>query len=143
MQLSTILSSKGDFVATITPESSVGDLVKALAQHHIGALVVSRDGRQVDGIVSERDVVRSLGRGEAALSGTVAEIMTDRVFTARPQAHVDELLQVMTDNRFRHIPVTDDDGVLIGIVSIGDIVKMRLGELEGERAALMEYITRS
>ncbi len=143
MQLSTILSSKGDFVATITPESSVGDLVKALAQHHIGALVVSRDGRQVDGIVSERDVVRSLARGEAALSGTVAEIMTDRVFTARPQAHVDELLQVMTDNRFRHIPVTDDDGVLIGIVSIGDIVKMRLGELEGERAALMEYITRS
>lgn len=143
MQLSTILSSKGDFVATITPESTVADLVTALAQHHVGALVVSRDGRQVDGIVSERDVVRSLTQGPAALSGTVAQIMTDRVFTARPQAHVDELLQVMTDNRFRHIPVTDDDGSLIGIVSIGDIVKMRLGELEGERAALMEYITQS
>lgn len=143
MQLSTILSSKGDFVATITPESTVGHLVSALAQHHVGALVVSRDGRQVDGIVSERDVVRSLTQGQEALSRTVAEIMTDRVFTARPQAHVDELLQVMTDNRFRHIPVTDDDGTLIGIVSIGDIVKMRLGELEGERAALMEYITQS
>lgn len=143
MQLSTILSSKGDFVATITPQSTVADLVNALAQHHVGALVVSRDGSHVDGIVSERDVVRSLTKGQAPLSGTVAEIMTDRVFTARPQAHVDELLQVMTDNRFRHIPVTDDDGILIGIVSIGDIVKMRLGELEGERAALMEYITQS
>lgn len=143
MQLSTILSTKGDFVATITPESTVGDLVSALAQHHVGALVVSRDGISVDGIVSERDVVRSLTTGVATLSRPVSDIMTDRVFTARPQAHVDELLQVMTDNRFRHIPVTDEDGALIGIVSIGDIVKMRLGELEGERAALMQYITQS
>lgn len=143
MQLSTILASKGDFVATISPDATVADLASALNEHRIGALVVSRDGRTVEGIVSERDVVRALATGASALEHAVSDIMTVRVFTAPPQAHVDELMHVMTDKRVRHIPVTDDDGRLLGIVSIGDLVKTRLEELEGERARLLEYITSS
>ncbi len=141
MQLSTILSSKGDFVATINPEGTVADLARDLERHKVGALVVSTDGRTILGIVSERDVVRAVTSGPDALHTRVSTIMTTRVFTAPAEAHVDELMHVMTDKRVRHIPVTDGDGGLIGIVSIGDIVKTRLNELEGERAALLEYIT--
>jgi len=143
MQLSTILSSKGDFVATINPEATVADLARDLERHKVGALVVSTDGRTILGIVSERDVVRAVTSGPDALHTRVSTIMTTRVFTAPPEAHVDELMHVMTDKRVRHIPVTDSEGGLIGIVSIGDIVKTRLNELEGERAALLEYITSS
>jgi CBS domain-containing protein len=141
MQLSTILSAKGSFVATIGPDATVSELAASLAQHRVGALVVSTDGRTISGIVSERDVVRALASGPRGLEQSVSSIMTPRVFTARPQAHVDELMQVMTDRRVRHIPVTDGDGLLVGIVSIGDIVKTRLDELEVERAHLLEYIT--
>ena len=141
MLLSSILSTKGDFVATITPETSVADLTAALTEHKVGALVVSTDGRTITGIVSERDVVKALARGSAALDSPVSSIMTSQVFTAPPDTHVDELMAVMTERRFRHIPVTDEDGVLIGIVSIGDVVKTRLGELETEKAALLEYIS--
>lgn len=142
MQLSTIIAAKGDFVATIQPDASVADLVAMLAEHSVGALIVSADGRTITGIVSERDVVRAIAHGPEALARPVAAIMTSQVFCAPPEAHVDELMHVMTDKRVRHIPVTDPDGILLGIVSIGDVVKSRLGELEGERAALMEYITR-
>lgn len=141
MLLSSILSTKGDFVATITPDTTVADLTAALTEHKVGALVVSTDGRSIAGIVSERDVVKSLARGRAALDSPVSEIMTTEVFTAPPDTHIDELMLIMTERRFRHIPVTDADGFLIGIVSIGDVVKSRLGELEGERAALLEYIS--
>ncbi len=141
MLLSSILSAKGDFVATITPETSVADLTAALTEHKVGALVVSTDGRTITGIVSERDVVKALARGSAALDSPVSEIMTSQVFTAPPDTHVDELMSVMTERRFRHIPVTDESGMLIGIVSIGDVVKTRLGELETEKAALLEYIS--
>ena len=142
MQLSTIIAAKGGFVATIQPDATVGDLVAMLAEHGVGALVVSADGRTITGIVSERDVVRAMTHGAEALSRPVASIMTTHVFCAPPEAHVDELMHVMTEKRVRHIPVTDPDGVLLGIVSIGDVVKSRLGELEGERAALLEYITK-
>ena len=142
MQLSTIIAAKGGFVATIQPDATVGDLVAMLAEHGVGALVVSADGRTITGIVSERDVVRAMTHGAEALSRPVAAIMTTHVFCAPPEAHIDELMHVMTDKRVRHIPVTDPDGVLLGIVSIGDVVKSRLGELEGERAALLEYITK-
>lgn len=141
MLLSSILSTKGDFVATITPETSVADLTAALTEHKVGALVVSADGRTITGIVSERDVVKALARDSAALDSPVSEIMTSQVFTAPPDTHVDELMAIMTERRFRHIPVTDEDGLLIGIVSIGDVVKTRLGELETEKAALLEYIS--
>ena len=142
MQLSTIIAAKGGFVATIQPDATVGDLVAMLAEHGVGALVVSADGRSITGIVSERDVVRAMTHGAEALSRPVASIMTTHVFCAPPEAHIDELMHVMTEKRVRHIPVTDSDGVLLGIVSIGDVVKSRLGELEGERAALLEYITK-
>jgi CBS domain-containing protein len=142
MQLSTIIAAKGQFVATIQPDASVAELVAMLAEHRVGALVVSADGRTITGIVSERDVVRALTQGADALELPVASIMTTHVFCAPPESHVDELMHVMTEKRVRHIPVTDPDGVLLGIVSIGDVVKSRLGELEGERAALLEYITK-
>ncbi len=143
MQLSTIIAAKGGSVVTIQPDASVADLIAMLAEHNVGALVVSADGRTITGIVSERDVVRALTHGSEALSRPIASIMTSHVFCAPPEAHVDELMHVMTEKRVRHIPVTDPIGVLLGIVSIGDIVKSRLGELEGERAALLEYITQS
>ena len=142
MQLSTIIAAKGDFVATIQPDATIGDLVAMLAEHSVGALVVSADGRTITGIVSERDVVRAMTHGADVLTRPVASIMTTHVFCASPDGHVDELMHLMTEKRVRHIPVTDSDGVLLGIVSIGDVVKSRLGELEGERAALLEYVTR-
>ena len=142
MQLSTIIAAKGDFVATIQPDATISDLVAMLAEHSVGALVVSADGRTITGIVSERDVVRAMTHGADVLTRPVASIMTTHVFCASPEGHVDELMHLMTDKRVRHIPVTDSDGVLLGIVSIGDVVKSRLGELEGERSALLEYVTR-
>jgi CBS domain-containing protein len=142
MQLSTIIAAKGDFVATIQPDATVADLIAMLSEHAVGALVVSADGRRITGIVSERDVVRALAHGPAVLQHPVATIMTAQVFCASPETHVDELMHLMTDKRVRHVPVTDQEGLLLGIVSIGDVVKSRLGELEGERAALMEYVTR-
>lgn len=141
MKLSTIIAGKGDFVATVTPDATVSDLLAMLAEHRVGALVVSADGRTITGIVSERDVVRAMTEGAGVLTRSVASIMTTHVFAAPPEADVDELMHVMTEKRIRHIPVTDPDGVLLGIVSIGDVVKTRLSELEGERQALMEYIT--
>ncbi len=141
MQISTIIASKGGDVATIKPDAMVADVVTQLARRRIGALVVSTDGRTIAGIVSERDVVRALAAGPEALYRTVEEIMTAQVQCAPPEAKVDELMHVMTDQRVRHIPVTDPDGVLVGIVSIGDVVKSRLTELEHEHQALVDYIT--
>jgi CBS domain-containing protein len=142
MQLSTILAAKGGFVATIQPDATVADLIAMLSEHNVGALVVSADGRLIAGIVSERDAVRALAHGAESLQRPVASIMTTQVHCAPPAANVEDLMKVMTDMRVRHIPVTDPDDVLVGIVSIGDLVKIRLGELEGERAALMDYITK-
>ena len=142
MQLSAILSSKGNEVITIVPESTVAQLVGLLVGRGIGAVVVSRDGRTISGIVSERDVIRAMHMGHAMLHEPVSSIMTSQVHCAPPHASVDEMMHLMTERRFRHIPVVDEDGQLLGIVSIGDIVKTRLTELEGEREALMDYITR-
>jgi CBS domain-containing protein len=142
MQLSSILLSKGNFVATISPDASVAELVSALAKHHIGAMVVSVDGEFIIGIVSERDIVRALADGPSILEQPVATIMTSTVHVAPPEAHIDELTEMMTERRIRHVPVTDEAGHILGIVSIGDIVKTRLGELETERTALLDYITR-
>jgi CBS domain-containing protein len=142
MQLSSILLSKGNFVATISPDASVAELVTALAKHHIGAMIVSVDGEFIIGIVSERDIVRALTDGPGILEQPVAAIMTSTVHVAPPEAHIDELTEMMTERRIRHVPVTDEAGHILGIVSIGDIVKTRLGELETERTALLDYITR-
>jgi len=142
MKLTSVLKSKGDDVVTITPEESVAHLVASLAEYGYGALVVSPDGRTVIGIVSERDVVRDMARnGADTMTRTVADIMTTTVTCAPPTATTSALMTLMTNSRVRHVPVLDDDQHLIGIVSIGDVVKSRLGELEDERQALVDYVT--
>lgn len=141
MLISDVLRSKGHEVVTVPPETTVRDLLATLAQHGIGATVVSADGRAVDGIVSERDIVRALAeRGESVLGEPVSAIMTGDVRTCPPEAHVDELMGAMTEHRIRHIPVVVD-GALQGIVSIGDVVKSRMVDLELERDSLSRYIS--
>jgi len=141
MQISDILRVKGEQVVTVTPDADVRYLLVVLAEHRIGAAVVSRDGTSVDGIVSERDIVRALAeRGAAVLSEPITAIYTAAVHMVTPQTAVEEVMRIMTERRFRHLPVVSD-GVLRGIVSIGDVVKNRIDELESERAALTNYIT--
>jgi CBS domain-containing protein len=141
MRIADVLRTKGGAVATITPETSVSGLLNELSLHNIGAMVVvSADG--VVGIVSERDVVRKLHEhGTDLLRLPVSEIMTTMVATCTPTDTVDHLTAVMTTKRVRHIPVVENNR-LIGIVSIGDIVKQRMEELETEQRALQDYITR-
>lgn len=140
MRIADVLRTKGSDVATITPTTSVRGLLTELAVHNIGAMVVvSPDG--VVGIVSERDVVRSLDeKGAEVLNRPVSEIMTSVVATCEPADSVDSLSALMTRNRVRHIPVLAD-GRLAGIVSIGDVVKTRMEELEAEHQHLQAYIT--
>jgi CBS domain-containing protein len=116
-------------------------LLEILAEHHIGAVVVSQDGVSVGGIVSERDIVRAFAmRGAAVMSEPVTDIYTADVHTITPDTSLDEVMRMMTERRVRHAPVVID-GALRGIVSIGDVVKNRIDELETERAALTDYIT--
>jgi CBS domain-containing protein len=141
VHIATLLSAKGAAVATIAPDATVGSAVAELRSHGIGALVVSRDGEHIDGIVSERDVVRALfDRHGSLLEEPVRSIMTTAVFTCSPDDEIESLMTAMTERRIRHVPVTSD-GVLVGIVSIGDVVKHRIGELEKDRKELVEYIT--
>lgn len=140
MQISQLLRRKGNRVDTVEATASVRDALAQLAEHRIGALVVSPDGNRIDGIISERDIARGLHEhGAGLLTEQVSAVMTADVLTCVPSASVTELAQTMTDHRIRHIPVVDD-GKLIGIVSIGDVVKARLDELETERAQLVDYI---
>jgi CBS domain-containing protein len=140
MRIADVLRTKGDAVATITPQTSVGGLLNELALHNIGAMVVvSPDG--LVGIVSERDVVRRLHEiGADLLRRPVSDIMTTLVATCTPNDSVDSLSALMTKNRVRHVPVVVD-GRLAGIVSIGDVVKTRMEELEAEHEQLQAYIT--
>lgn len=141
MRIADVLRNKGASVATITPETSVSGLLTELSVHNIGAMVVvSPDG--VIGIVSERDVVRALQqRGADLLRCPVSEIMTKFVATCTPTDSVDSLSVLMTEKRVRHIPVMEN-GRLTGIVSIGDVVKTRMEELEASQEQLQAYITR-
>jgi CBS domain-containing protein len=141
MLVSTILADKGADVVTVSPAENVQGLLALLSQHKVGALVVSNDGTTIAGIVSERDIVRALAAGESLMNEPVSSIMTSEVFVSTTQARIDELMTVMTSRRIRHIPITTDSGELIGIVSIGDLVKARLSELETEKDALVGYIT--
>jgi len=141
MQIATLLSAKGASVATIPGDASVGEAVDRLKEHGIGALVVSSDGARIDGIVSERDIVRGLAeRRGALLDEPVESIMTSTVFTCSPDDDTETLMAAMTERRIRHVPVVHD-GALAGIVSIGDVVKHRITELEKDRKELVEYIT--
>ena len=144
MNVEGILRAKGAAVVTIRPDATIGDLVHGLREERIGAMVVSEDGTSVLGIISERDVVRGLAdRGPRILEATVAELMTRDVVSCTPRDTVKQVMAQMTKRRIRHIPVLAD-GVLCGIVSIGDVVKNRLEEMETETNILREaYIARS
>jgi CBS domain-containing protein len=141
MRISDVLRVKGTQVVTISPDTKVRHLLAVLAEHRIGAVIVSLDGTSVDGIASERDIVRALAeRGAAVLSEPVTAIYTAEVHTVTPQTPIEEVMRMMTVRRVRHAPVLVD-GSLRGIVSIGDVVKNRIDELEYERSALTDYIT--
>ncbi|XVQ07820.1 CBS domain-containing protein [Spirillospora sp. CA-255316] len=143
MRIRDLLRRKGTTVATVRPDATVRDLLAALAEHNIGAVVVSPDGATIAGIASERDVVRRLHEHGAGLLGRpVSEIMTAEVRTCEPNADVDDLRRTMTEHRIRHLPVVED-GRLAGIVSIGDVVKSSIDELESEREYLVDYIQRA
>ncbi|MCB0905837.1 MAG: CBS domain-containing protein [Nocardioidaceae bacterium] len=140
MRIHEVLHGKSSQdVITISPDASVRELLALLAEHNVGALVVSRDGTLVDGIVSERDVVRRLHGDENALEGPVSGIMTTEVATCEPDTSTEELMALMTERRIRHVPVVRD-GALSGIVSIGDVVKSRMSQLEFERDQLDSYV---
>jgi CBS-domain-containing membrane protein len=140
MNVETILRNKGNWVATIRPDAAVADAVHLLHKERIGALVVSADGASVDGIVSERDVVIALAEhGENLLSLPVDAIMTRTVMTCEPADSVGDLMAEMTNRRIRHFPVVAG-GRLCGIVSIGDLVKNRLDEIEFEASSLRSFI---
>jgi len=143
MRIREVLGSKASKdVLTITPEAGVRDLLALLAEHNIGALIVSGDGTSVDGIVSERDVVRHLHHDGTVVNNTVGAIMTTAVETCASDTLLDDLMKVMTERRIRHVPVVDD-GQLVGIVSIGDVVKHRMDQLQFERDQLDSYVHRS
>jgi CBS domain-containing protein len=140
MRIGEVLHAKADHeVVTIGPDAGVRELLTKLAEHNVGALIVSEDGTTVDGIVSERDVVRHLYSDGTVVNNTVRAIMTTSVETCTEDTHVDELMRTMTRHRVRHVPVVRD-GRLVGIISIGDVVKHRIDQLEFERDQLDSYV---
>ncbi len=139
MKVSTLITGKR--VETISSSATLHDLVNALNAHQVGALVVSPDGKKIEGIVSERDVVRAMpGKLDELTHMRVGDLMTSEVITCSPETTVAELMTVMTERRIRHIPVADESGNLISIVSIGDVVKAHINDLDAERKALSDYV---
>lgn len=137
MLVKKILETKPEGgIVSVTPDSTVGDAAKLLSEKRIGTVVVSGDGFALDGILSERDIVRALGAtGPSCLSEPVSSLMTSKITTCDPGERADDVLTKMTDGRFRHMPVIAD-GKMIGLISIGDVVKARLAELSMEKDAL-------
>ncbi len=141
MLISQVLRRKGNDVATTPPDGTIADVLSELAEHGVGALVVSTNGTSVEGIISERDIVRALAAtGPLVLEMSTRELMTENVVTCSPEATTEQLMEHMTQRRFRHVPVTEN-GELVGIVSIGDVVNARVDELETERQQLTDYIS--
>jgi CBS domain-containing protein len=140
MQIAEILNRKGSFVATVAPGDPVSQVIRELTRLGIGTVVVSTDGTTIEGIASERDVIRALDEfGTAILDRPVRELMSTTIETCSAEDTVDSLVMTMTNHRIRHVPVVDG-GIMVGIVSIGDVVKTRMDELERDRAALVDYI---
>ncbi|MCU1454329.1 MAG: hypothetical protein JWN46_2475 [Acidimicrobiales bacterium] len=141
MQVSVLLQAKGATVVTVAPDATTAEVAATLTEHRIGAVVVSADGAHIDGVLSERDIVRALAdRGAAALDEPASALMTADVFTCAPETTVEQLMALMTERRFRHVPVLVD-GALAGMISIGDVVKDRISDLEHETQALHSYIS--
>ena len=142
MNVQSILGGKGPAVETIGQTATLHDAARHLGERRIGALVVSGDGSAIEGIISERDIVRATaGAGASALDQSVGSVMSTDVVTCSCGDGVDRLMSLMTERRIRHLPVVDDDGRLAGIISIGDVVKARLTQLEHENEALAQYIS--
>ena len=142
MNVQSILGSKGSAVETIAQTATLFEAARQLDERKIGALVVSGDGRAIEGIVSERDIVRATaGGGAGALDRSVGSVMSTDVVTCSSGDGVDRLMSLMTERRIRHLPVVDAHGHLVGIISIGDVVKARLAQLEHENEALTQYIS--
>jgi len=141
MLIQHILDSKPhSSVLTISKNVTIKDAIEDLSAHRIGALVVSEDGTTVEGIISERDIIRVIGqRGISCLSESVADNMTSDITSCVKSDTAEEALQLMTDGRFRHLPVVED-GVMVGLISIGDVVKARLAEIENEKSAMVDMI---
>ena len=140
MSVEQILAGKGRDVVTIEPDRTLGDAANCLAQRRIGAVVVVDGSGAVLGIISERDVVRAVAEvGAGALTAPVSSRMTSEVVTCLPTSSIDEIMSLMTKGKFRHVPVLDG-GRLAGIISIGDVVKQRLADIESEHQALRNYI---
>jgi CBS domain-containing protein len=141
MNVETILAGKGREVATIAPDATVAEALHRMRTGRVGALVVSEDGARIAGIISDRGVMWAIDEhGTDVLGASVGGVMTREVLTCSRHDHVSALMATMTERRFRHIPVVDGDGRLCGIVSIGDVVKHRLDEIQGEAEAMREYI---
>jgi CBS domain-containing protein len=140
MTVAMILKAKGTHVETVRPEATLQDVVERLARRRIGAVLVTAASGDILGIVSERDVVFALGNGGGiALQRRADEVMTKNLVTCVPEDRAEDLMEMMTQGRFRHVPVVQD-GKLLGIVSIGDVVKRRIEDTDSERAAMRDYI---
>ena len=139
MTVRAILDTKGHQIESVEPDARLSAVIKTLAERKIGAVLVMSQGR-VEGILSERDIVRVIGeRGAAALDEPVSAVMTRKVVSCKQADTVSAIMEMMTSGKFRHLPVVEDDRV-VGLISIGDIVKWRVGEYEAEQEALREYI---
>ena len=139
MTVRAILDSKGHQIQSVEPDAKLSAAIKVLGERKIGAVLVMSQGR-MEGILSERDIVRVLGeRGAGVLEAPVSEVMTRRVVTCKEADTVAELMEMMTTGKFRHLPVIDN-GKVVGLISIGDIVKRRVQEYEAEQEALRDYI---
>lgn len=137
-----IMGARGGDVATIGPDATLADVAAVLHERRIGAVVVLEADGRVAGIVSERDIIRHMAtEGAGCLGVTVNDAMTGTITTCDPSTTTDELMQLMTDGRFRHVPVVDPSGGLVGIVSIGDVVKVTIGRLQVEKEKLTDYVT--
>ncbi|AOO83010.1 CBS domain-containing protein [Bosea vaviloviae] len=140
MNVAQLLGDKGHDVISVLPHRTLAEAVRTLSEKRIGAVVVTGADGALVGILSERDIIRALGaNGAAALEMPVSRVMTAKVVTCRPQTSMDELMEMMTSGRFRHVPIVDD-GRIVGIVSIGDVVKHRVAEIEAESRAMRDYI---
>jgi CBS domain-containing protein len=141
MNVARILAEKGSSVVTVSPDKTLEDVIQILADKRIGALVVAQADGSVAGIISERDIMRALAQhGGSAFDAPVSSHMTAAVTTCNKSATIEEVMALMTDGRFRHVPVCED-GRLIGLVSIGDVVARKIATVEAEHQALRDYIT--
>lgn len=142
MKVRELLADKGDLIVTIHPDTSLEQAAKQLARYGFGVLVASEDGKVVSGILSERDIVRKIAEvGAAGLGIKTRSIMTRQVKTCRAEDTLDDLMRLMTDGRFRHVPVVDANEHVCGMISMSDLVKRRVAELEEETQHLQEFIS--